>query len=59
MARPDPTAVGRVACIGAGNIGGGWAAHFLRMGYDVVAWDPAPDGEARLRRYLAGRHGRP
>lgn len=49
MSRPDPTKVTRVACIGAGSIGGAWAAHFLRKGYDVNAWDPAPDGEARLR----------
>ena len=39
-----------VACIGAGVIGGGWAAYFLARGFDVVAWDPAPDAEARLRR---------
>jgi carnitine 3-dehydrogenase len=42
--------VSRVACIGAGVIGGGWAAHFLGRGFDVVAWDPAPDAEARLWR---------
>jgi carnitine 3-dehydrogenase len=41
---------GPIACIGAGVIGGGWAAHFLGRGYDVVAWDPAPDAESRLRR---------
>jgi carnitine 3-dehydrogenase len=51
--RPEPSAVRRVACIGAGVIGGGWAAHFLARGYDVVAWDPAPDGEARLREQVA------
>jgi carnitine 3-dehydrogenase len=34
-------------------IGGGWAAHFLARGYDVVAWDPAPDGEERLRELIA------
>ncbi|MEJ2863965.1 3-hydroxyacyl-CoA dehydrogenase NAD-binding domain-containing protein [Actinomycetospora flava] len=39
-----------VACIGAGVIGGGWAAYFLARGFDVAAWDPAPDAEARLRR---------
>jgi carnitine 3-dehydrogenase len=50
--RPEPAAVRRVACIGAGVIGGGWAAHFLARGYDVVAWDPAPDGEARLRELV-------
>jgi carnitine 3-dehydrogenase len=52
-ARPASTEVRRVACIGAGVIGGGWAAHFLARGYDVVAWDPAPDGEARLRELVA------
>jgi carnitine 3-dehydrogenase len=52
-ARPEPTQVGRIACIGAGVIGGGWAAHFLARGYDVRAWDPAPDGEARLRELVA------
>ncbi|MHC1561374.1 3-hydroxyacyl-CoA dehydrogenase NAD-binding domain-containing protein [Actinomycetospora sp. C-140] len=47
MSRP---ATRPVACIGAGVIGGGWAAHFLARGFDVVAWDPAPDAEERLRR---------
>ncbi|MEJ2886797.1 3-hydroxyacyl-CoA dehydrogenase NAD-binding domain-containing protein [Actinomycetospora aeridis] len=42
----------RVACIGAGVIGGGWAAYFLARGFDVVTWDPAPDAEARLRRVV-------
>jgi carnitine 3-dehydrogenase len=45
---PDPAAVRTVAIIGAGVIGGGWAAHFLRMGFDVVAWDPGPDSSSRL-----------
>ncbi|MDX3374391.1 3-hydroxyacyl-CoA dehydrogenase NAD-binding domain-containing protein [Streptomyces sp. ME02-6991-2A] len=48
-----PEDVRRVACVGAGVIGGGWAAHFLARGYDVTAWDPAPDAEARLRRLVA------
>uniref|UniRef100_J2K8C0 3-hydroxyacyl-CoA dehydrogenase n=1 Tax=Streptomyces auratus AGR0001 TaxID=1160718 RepID=J2K8C0_9ACTN len=34
-------------------IGGGWAAHFLARGYDVTAWDPAPDAEEKLRRLVA------
>jgi carnitine 3-dehydrogenase len=51
--RPEPTEVQRIACIGAGVIGGGWAAHFLARGYDVVVWDPAPEGEARLRELVA------
>ncbi len=35
---PDPSSVTRVATIGAGPIGGGWAAHFLARGYDVTAY---------------------
>jgi carnitine 3-dehydrogenase len=53
MPRPDPSAVQRVGVIGTGVIGGGWAAHFLRMGFDVVAFDPAPGAEDRLRRFVA------
>ncbi|MFI6359702.1 3-hydroxyacyl-CoA dehydrogenase NAD-binding domain-containing protein [Streptomyces sp. NPDC050743] len=49
---PRPQDVRRVACVGAGVIGGGWVAHFLARGYDVTAWDPAPDAEARLRRLV-------
>ncbi len=41
-----------VACVGAGVIGGGWAAYFLARGYDVVAWDPAPDAGTRLRHLV-------
>ncbi len=47
-ARPAPDAVHRVAVVGTGVIGGGWAAHFLRLGYDVIAWDPAPEAPTRL-----------
>jgi carnitine 3-dehydrogenase len=46
--RPSPADVRTVAVIGTGVIGAGWAAHFLRMGYDVVAWDPGPDATSRL-----------
>ncbi|WP_067965023.1 3-hydroxyacyl-CoA dehydrogenase NAD-binding domain-containing protein [Nocardiopsis trehalosi] len=45
----DPRAVRTVACVGAGVIGGGWAAHYLARGYRVTAWDPAPGAEERLR----------
>ncbi|MET9548862.1 3-hydroxyacyl-CoA dehydrogenase NAD-binding domain-containing protein [Streptomyces sp. NPDC006627] len=48
-----PEEVRRVACVGAGVIGGGWVAHFLARGYDVTAWDPAPDAEPRLRRLVS------
>jgi carnitine 3-dehydrogenase len=49
---PAPDAVRTVAVIGTGVIGGGWVAHFLRMGYDVVAWDPQPDAAAKLSGLL-------
>lgn len=49
---PSPAEVQHVACIGAGVIGGGWAAHFLARGYRVTAWDPSPDAETKLRRLI-------
>ncbi len=52
MSRPAPEAVRTVTCIGAGVIGGGWAAYFLARGYRVVAWDPAEDAETRLRHLV-------
>ncbi|GAA2338823.1 L-carnitine dehydrogenase [Streptomyces caniferus] len=48
-----PEDVRRIACIGAGVIGGGWVAHFLARGYGVTAWDPAADAEEKLRRLVA------
>ena len=50
--RPDPAAVRTVTCAGTGVIGGGWVAYFLARGYDVVAWDPAPGAEERLRHLV-------
>ena len=50
--RPPPCAVRTVGIVGTGVIGGGWAAHFLRTGYDVVAWDPGPDAADRLSQLL-------
>src|SRR5262245_34274601 len=44
--------VRRVAVIGAGTIGASWAAWFLARGLAVDASDPAPEGEAFLRRYV-------
>ncbi|MEU4202669.1 3-hydroxyacyl-CoA dehydrogenase NAD-binding domain-containing protein [Streptomyces sp. NPDC045470] len=52
MSPTPPSSVRRVACVGAGVIGGGWVAHFLARGYDVTAWDPAPDAEDKLRRLV-------
>jgi carnitine 3-dehydrogenase len=50
--RPDPSDVRTVVCAGTGVIGGGWVAYFLARGYDVVAWDPAPGAEQRLRHLV-------
>jgi carnitine 3-dehydrogenase len=43
-----PESVGTVAVVGTGVIGSGWAAHFLRAGCDVVAWDPGDGAAERL-----------
>ncbi|MDX1431162.1 MAG: 3-hydroxyacyl-CoA dehydrogenase NAD-binding domain-containing protein [Gammaproteobacteria bacterium] len=50
-ARP---AIRRVACIGTGTIGSGWAALGLARGLDVAAWDPAPGAEAALAASIDG-----
>lgn len=42
-----------LAIVGAGVIGAGWAARALARGLDVVAWDVAPDWEAKLRDAVA------
>jgi len=48
-----PVRVRRLALVGAGVIGSGWAARALARGLDVVAWDPAPKAAARLRAAAA------
>ncbi|WP_433502413.1 3-hydroxyacyl-CoA dehydrogenase NAD-binding domain-containing protein [Pseudonocardia halophobica] len=45
--------VDRVAVVGTGVIGISWAAHFLARGLDVVATDPSPGAEERLRKEVA------
>src|SRR3954447_14546048 len=45
--------VDRVAVVGTGVIGISWAAHFLTRGLDVVATDPSPGAEERLRTEVA------
>jgi 3-hydroxyacyl-CoA dehydrogenase len=42
----------RIAIVGTGVIGASWAAEFLARGFDVIATDPAPDAEAKLRAYI-------
>src|SRR6516164_2510490 len=37
----------RVAVVGAGVIGSGWAARFPGAGLDVSAWDPAADARGK------------
>ncbi len=49
---PAPGDVRTVGVVGTGVIGGGWAAHFLRMGYDVLAHDPGPGAQDRLEALL-------
>ncbi|WP_413335290.1 3-hydroxyacyl-CoA dehydrogenase NAD-binding domain-containing protein [Brevibacterium sp. GP-SGM9] len=52
---PDRAAVEEittVTCIGAGTIGGGWAAYFLARGFRVKVWDPAPDADEKLTRLI-------
>ena len=41
-----------VCCVGAGLIGAGWVAHFLRAGLAVRAYDTRPEAEGFLRRVL-------
>jgi carnitine 3-dehydrogenase len=50
VAALGPDQVRRVAIVGAGVIGGGWAVHYLRMGLDVAVYDPASRAEAALLR---------
>ena len=45
--------IGRVAIVGAGVIGSGWAARCLAHGLDVIAWDPADGAEQGLRANVA------
>ncbi|MFT6914348.1 MAG: carnitine 3-dehydrogenase [Motiliproteus sp.] len=48
MTRPNPNEVTKAGVLGTGVIGGAWALHFLRMGMDVVAYDPGPDAREKL-----------
>ena len=49
---PAVGAVRKIGILGAGTIGASWASFFLARGYDVTAWDPAPDGEAKMRAFV-------
>lgn len=52
LTRPAPDKVKRVASIGAGPIGAGWAAHFLARGYDVTAYLHSMTEEPAFRKVL-------
>ncbi|RLJ60524.1 carnitine 3-dehydrogenase [Litoreibacter meonggei] len=40
------------AILGGGVIGGGWAARFLLMGWDVRVFDPDPESERKINEVL-------
>ncbi len=42
----------RIAVVGAGVIGAGWAARLAENGVDAVVYDPRPDAERGVRRVL-------
>jgi 3-hydroxyacyl-CoA dehydrogenase len=43
----------RIAIVGTGVIGASWAALYLAKGLELVATDPAPGAEERLRGFIA------
>lgn len=43
----------KVAIIGGGVIGGGWAARFLLNGWDVAVFDPDPEAERKIDAVLS------
>ena len=45
--------VNKIAIVGTGVIGASWAALYLAKGLQVVATDPAPGAEERLREFIA------
>jgi len=44
--------VRRIAIVGTGVIGASWSAFYLARGFNVVATDPAPHAEEKLRHYV-------
>jgi len=42
----------RAAILGGGVIGGGWAARFLLMGWDVRVFDPDPEAGRKVREVI-------
>ena len=52
MTRPGVTDVKKVASLGGGPIGAGWAAHFLARGYDVTGYLHTMSEEPVYRKIL-------
>ena len=48
----DTKSIRRIAIVGTGVIGASWAALFLARGLEVVATDPAPGAEEKLREFV-------
>jgi 3-hydroxyacyl-CoA dehydrogenase len=44
--------VRRIAIIGTGVIGASWAAQYLARGFDVIATNPDPNAESKLRKEI-------
>lgn len=49
----QPHDVKHTAVLGAGTIGASWTAWFLARGLSVAVWDPRPEAEDYVRRYIA------
>jgi 3-hydroxyacyl-CoA dehydrogenase len=49
---PADKPISRIAIVGTGVIGASWAALFLAHGLEVIATDPAPSAEEKLRAYI-------
>ncbi|MDJ0820886.1 MAG: carnitine 3-dehydrogenase [Paracoccaceae bacterium] len=45
---------GTAAILGGGVIGGGWAARFALMGWDVRVFDPDPEAKRKIAEVMAG-----
>ena len=43
----------RIALVGGGLIGGGWAGRLVENGLDAVVFDPHPQAERRVRDVMA------
>ncbi len=51
-AHPEPAGRRTLGVVGTGVIGAGWAVRALARGHRVVASDPAPGAEERLREFV-------